>query len=76
MSDPRAEKAERERQYRAAMADYAAENATHHDPRAIVACDLCDDEGYRGLTVCDHIDHTAAARRGMEKIRRAMGWQR
>lgn len=76
MSDPRMEKAERERQYRAAMAAYGAENASHHDPQAVVACGLCDDEGYRGSAVCDHIDHQGAAKRGMDMIRQAMGWQR
>lgn len=44
--------------------------------RAIAAdqCDLCDDNGYRNGTVCDHIDHTAAAIRGMAMIRATMGW--
>lgn len=40
----------------------------------IVACGLCDDDGYRGGTVCDHTDHAEAARRGMDMVRRAMGW--
>ena len=39
-----------------------------------VNCTLCDDHGYRGGTVCDHIDHTHAARRGMAAVREAMGW--
>lgn len=37
----------------------------HLDPAAITACPLCDDDGYRGGTVCDHRDHyadTAAGR--------------
>lgn len=37
----------------------------HLDPTAIAACQLCDDDGYRGGTVCDHRDHyadTAAGR--------------
>ena len=42
--------------------------------RSIDACDLCDDNGYIGSTVCDHYDHAAAARRGMDMIREAMGW--
>lgn len=37
-------------------------------------CDLCDDDGMRGMYVCDHIDHASAAKRGMDMIRRAMGW--
>ena len=41
---------------------------------AIVNCGLCDDDGYRGGSVCDHVDHSAAARRGMDAIRAQMGW--
>lgn len=41
---------------------------------AIVACTLCDDDGYRLHQVCDHVDHTEAAKRGMAKVRRALGW--
>lgn len=40
----------------------------------IARCELCDDDGMRGMLVCDHIDHAAAAKRGMDMIRRAMGW--
>lgn len=36
---------------------------------AIAQCDLCDDNGYRGRIVCDHIDHEPAAARGRAKIR-------
>jgi hypothetical protein len=39
---------------------------------AIRACHLCDDDGYRGSTVCDHVDHTQAAVRGMELVRQAL----
>lgn len=41
----------------------------------VARCRLCDDDGYRGGMVCDHEDHTAAARRGMDMVREAMGWQ-
>lgn len=41
---------------------------------AVQACDLCDDEGYRGAIVCDHTDHRPANRHGIEQIRRQMGW--
>lgn len=44
------------------------------DRRAIGACGLCDDHGYRGAFVCDHVDHAGAAKRGMDMVRRAMGW--
>lgn len=36
---------------------------------AITECGLCDDNGYRGRIVCDHIDHEPAAARGRAKIR-------
>lgn len=34
---------------------------------AIVNCGLCDDAGYRGVVVCDHVDRSDVARRGLEK---------
>lgn len=45
------------------------------DYRSIDACDLCDEHGYIGSTMCDHEDHAAAAKRGMDMIREAMGWK-
>ena len=45
------------------------------DPYLIDNCDLCDDNGYIGGSVCDHWDHAAAAKRGMKLIRESMGWQ-
>jgi hypothetical protein len=63
-----AERARREQQYRDGCAE-----AIRNDPtmRAtlIAECTLCDPDGYRGSTVCDHIDHTEAAKRGMELVR-------
>lgn len=44
--------------------------------QAIVACGLCDDDGYRGLLVCNHVDHTAAAERGMARIRQVLAKDR
>lgn len=55
-------------------AEYAPEPSVA-DRYAIANCDLCDDQGVRGMHRCDHIDHAAAARRGMEMIRAAMGWK-
>ena len=40
---------------------------------AVVECGLCDDDGYRGTVVCDHIDHSGSVRRGMELVRKALG---
>ncbi|UVT31626.1 hypothetical protein SEA_MASK_85 [Mycobacterium phage Mask] len=42
--------------------------------RAITDCQLCDPDGYRGTTVCNHQDHTPAAQRGIAAIRAQMGW--
>lgn len=42
--------------------------------QAIQNCELCDDEGYRGSAVCDHIDRTDTAARGIAQIRAQMGW--
>ncbi|KIU17899.1 hypothetical protein [Mycolicibacterium llatzerense] len=33
----------------------------------IANCPLCNNEGYRGNQVCDHIDHTETNTRGMAK---------
>jgi hypothetical protein len=48
---------------------YGEEQPTHFEAHAIADCHLCDDHGYRGHRVCNHIDYKAAAKRGMEKIR-------
>ena len=48
----------------------AAQDAQH----AITDCRLCDTHGLRNGFPCDHIDHTQAARRGMDMIRETMGW--
>jgi hypothetical protein len=40
----------------------------------ILNCGLCDDDGYHGSTVCDHVDRTETAKQGMDKVRAAMGW--
>lgn len=60
---------------RAAAAAHASEDRPPHlDPHTIAACQLCDDDGYRASTVCDHTDHRAAAQRGMDLVRESMGW--
>ncbi|QBP31768.1 hypothetical protein SEA_PIPER2020_90 [Mycobacterium phage Piper2020] len=53
--------------------DNDAENRAHLAAIAIANCELCDDDGYRGTLVCDHADHAAAAKRGMAKVRAALG---
>lgn len=42
---------------------------THIDPYLIAHCELCDDDGYRGNRVCDHVDRTDIAKRGMTAVR-------
>lgn len=51
-----------------------AREARANRAQAIHDCTLCDPDGYRGTTVCDHTDHTQAARQGMAAIRAKMGW--
>ena len=53
------------------LADWERELINSH---AITRCDLCDDDGMRGIYRCDHVDHASAAQRGMAMIRAAMGW--
>ncbi|QRY48129.1 hypothetical protein JVX93_15885 [Mycolicibacterium boenickei] len=61
----------------AAEHDWTAERAAARRTnrlQAIADCQLCDPDGYRGTTVCDHTDHTETARRGIAAIRAQMGW--
>jgi hypothetical protein len=44
----------------------------------IAECELCDEKGKRldaFQLPCDHLDHSAAAKRGMDMIRQTMGWK-
>lgn len=41
---------------------------------AIRNCQLCDTHGHRDGLPCRHIDHAAAAKRGLATIRAQMGW--
>lgn len=41
----------------------------HLTADAIAACGMCDPQGYRGLHVCDHVDHREAAKRGSALVR-------
>ena len=42
---------------------------------AIANCGMCDDDGYRGASVCDHQDHRPAYERGMALVREVLGKQ-
>ena len=55
------------------QADYEARRADEIlMEAACAACELCDAEGYRGTQVCDHIDRTEIARRGVQACREAL----
>lgn len=47
----------------------AADDGTSAQTLAIVNCGMCDDEGYRGGTVCDHIDRISTTERGRGLMR-------
>lgn len=67
-----AERAERTAAYDAGLAKYHElhpEAGAHLTRAAIDACRICDADGYRGLAVCDHIDHATAAARGSALVR-------
>ncbi|MBU8819566.1 hypothetical protein [Mycolicibacterium goodii] len=74
MHDLDADRAAREAAYEAGLAAWHAQHdaPAHLTRAAIAACGLCDDDGYRGGHVCDHVDHGAAAKRGMAKVRAAL----
>ena len=40
---------------------------------AIAACELCDEDGYRGGRVCAHVDYADTARAGAALVRQALG---
>lgn len=46
--------------------------AAERKAEAIANCTMCDPDGYHGSSVCDHIDHRAAANRGLALIREAL----
>lgn len=55
------------------IADLDDDDNAHMAPHAVAHCELCDDEGYRPSgVVCDHIDRTDIARRGVQACRDAL----
>ncbi|MCV7358506.1 hypothetical protein [Mycolicibacterium fluoranthenivorans] len=67
-----ADRAARLQAYEAGIAEYHdqhPEAGAHLTRAAIANCRLCDDDGYRGLQACDHVDRTAAAARGSALVR-------
>ncbi len=57
-----------------AAAEQRAQHQGERDAKrqAIAACRLCDQDGYNGLSVCDHVDHSATARAGLARARAAL----
>ena len=51
------------------MIDRYGDEIEERSAYGVVDCDLCDDDGYRNRQVCDHVDHSASAARGMALIR-------
>lgn len=65
----------------AARAARAAQNLDlddepRYDAAAIADCGMCDKDGYRGLSVCDHVDYRPAYTAGMAKVRAALAQKR
>jgi len=50
------------------MPDFDPDDIWAARAMAIVNCPLCDDEGYRGTVVCDHVDYAAIAERNRPKV--------
>lgn len=44
----------------------------HRNALRIINCGLCDDDGYRGSTLCDHVDRSDIYARGMAKVAAAL----
>lgn len=57
-----------------AAAEQRAQHRGERDAKrqAIAACRLCDQDGYNGLSVCDHVDRSATARAGLARARAAL----
>lgn len=64
------ERANREQQ----RAQREAEQQAAHEAKiaAVVLCELCDEDGYRGTQVCDHIDRGTTAAKGAAMARAAL----
>jgi hypothetical protein len=55
------------------MADRDDSGNAHMATPAVDRCTLCDADGYRpNLAICDHVDRTAIAKRGIAACRAAL----
>jgi hypothetical protein len=72
--DPHAEERRQERiaRYEEGIRELDAPDTRHLTAQAIVDCELCDDDGYRGNRVCDHVDRSEIAARGSAAVRAAL----
>lgn len=52
--------------------DVDPDRPAHLDLEAVVACGLCDDEGYRSGVICDHRDHMAESVNGRAEAARVL----
>jgi hypothetical protein len=52
--------------------DVDPDRPAHLAKAAVAACERCDDDGYRGGTVCDHRDHAAETVHGRAEAARAL----
>jgi hypothetical protein len=50
----------------------AAGIAAHSHRAQIAACSLCDEDGYRGSSICDHRDHAAETVHGRAEAARVL----
>lgn len=59
---------------RAHRQNTTAQAETHRSALRIANCGLCDDDGYRGSTVCDHVIHSTPEGRAAAKeiVRQAL----
>lgn len=56
--------------------DAASAEAARADPWiAIADCSLCDDDGYRNNSVCDHVDRELINAHGRKTINETMNWK-
>ncbi len=56
----------------AALADLDGPTNAHLTAAAIARCTLCDDDGYRGLAVCDHRSHEHVGQAQRAHIRKML----
>lgn len=47
-------------------------NLTHLGGAEIANCGLCNPDGYRGTTICDHVDRSSTHARGIQLVREAL----